>query len=90
MQLLRERKEEKKKKKDYPKPWVIFLPKTPLISARNGKEDEDLCVLCVVRERVAKILKKREFWQLKKKETKGRERELGKRRGKEGKIREKE
>ena len=53
-------KEEKKKKKDYPKPWVISLPKTPLISAGNGKEDEDLCVLCVEEERDGKNREERE------------------------------
>ena len=60
MQLLREKKEEKKKKKDYPQTLDDFLPKSPLISAENGKEDEVWCVLCVVRERVAKIMRERE------------------------------
>ena len=37
---------------------MISLPQTPLISAGNGKEDEDLCVLCVERERVTKMERK--------------------------------
>ena len=47
-------------------------------------------MLCVVRERVAKIMKKREFWQLKKKKPSEEREGKEKCKGKEGIIREKE
>ena len=75
---MRERKEEKKKRKGLSKALGDFLTQNPLIPAGKEEEDEDLCVLWVEGERVTEMRVRERVFQLKKKETKGRERGKGK------------